>query len=121
MEGKIGGIVVLIIIASIITWSKFSNKDDFKQEFSITAHQVIETIDDYAQHPTDYDYYFQKHHEQAFEHNYLLGGKLSDGKFNEDDYWQEVFDSMIKSAESDRQTEIAEIFRDLQTRILQSN
>ena len=118
MEGKIGGIIVALLIACGLVYMQYSNKGNDEQELRDVAHEVLMTISDYDQNESDYDFYFDMHHEQAFEDNYQMGGKRRSASFDEDGYWTQILSAMIETAQADKEPEIIAGLQDLKLRFL---
>lgn len=107
MEGKVGGIVLALLIACGVVWYKYSNKSDFAGEVHSVAVEILERLPDYDAHSDEYNAYLDAHHEEAFNAHYRMGGKYSSTQFDEDAYWNDLFAAMILHARSDRQEELA--------------
>ena len=116
MESKIGGIVIALLIACGLVWFQYSSKGSEKDELRQVAYEVLATIDDYSQFESDYDFYFDMHHEEAFENNYQMGGRRRNATFDEDGYWNELLTAMIQTAQADEEPEIVAGLKDLNER-----
>ena len=119
MEGKIGGIVIAILIASGFVWMNYANKGSDRADLKEVAYEVLTTIEDYSQNESDYDFYFEMHHEQAFEDNYQMGGKRRSSSFNEDAYWAQLLTAMIETAQADNEPDIVAGLEDLRVRFFE--
>jgi hypothetical protein len=108
MEGKLGGIIIAILIGGGVFWMRTNDKNENKQELREVAYSVLERSPDFSEHETDYEYYFEMYHDDVFEDHYKLGSKRVAPSFDEDGYWTEMFSSMITSAEADGEDEVVE-------------
>lgn len=119
MEGKIGGIVVALLIAGGLVWMQYSNKGNDEQDLKDVAHEVLMTINDYDQYESDYVFYFDMHHDEAFEDNYQMGGKRRSATFDEDSYWNQILDAMIATAQADKETQVVAGLQNLKVRLFE--
>lgn len=116
--GKLGGIVVAIAIACGLVWMNYSEKGDDKQELREVAFEVFAVLPDYEANQSEYEFYFDMYHDDAFEKHYRMGGKRRAASFDEEAYWTEMFGQMITSATADGEDEVAESLRSLQAEML---
>ena len=116
--GKMAGIIVAILIACGFVWMDYSKKGDDKQELRDVAFEVLAVLPDYEAHESEYQYYFDMYHDDAFETHYQMGGKRRAASFDEEAYWAEMLGLMINSADADGEDEVAESLRLLQTEML---
>ncbi len=116
--GKLGGIVVAIAIACGFVWMDYSKKGDNKEELREVAFEVFAVLPDYEANQSEYEYYFDMYHDDAFENHYRMGGKRRSASFDEEAYWIEMFGLMIDSAKADGEDDIAESLESLQDEML---
>lgn len=118
MEGKLGGIVVALLIVGGIFWFKFNNKDSAGQEVHHAAILLFETLPDYNDHADDYEAYLDNHHESLFDRHYRMGSRRTSSSFNEDAYWNDLFTAMVIDARSDGNEELANNLAGLHQRLM---
>lgn len=117
MEGKAAGIFIAILIACGVVWYQYSSKGSESADMREVAAAVFETMPDYAEHQSDYEYYLDLYHEDAFENNYSMGSRRRSSSFDEGEYWNELLNAMITTASADKKPEVAENLTQLRLRI----
>lgn len=109
MNGRsFGGILVALVIAGFVVYSKFQKQDDAGKETLAQAHALVATCEGYANNKPYYDKVCDEAHELAFDHAYKLGGRRSSGRLEEDQYWREFFEIAISHATRARQKPVAD-------------
>jgi hypothetical protein len=116
MEGKVGGILIGVIIAVGVVWFRYSNKDTRDQDLRDTAYALFETVTDPARDARVLGDWFERHHETCFDANYRMGGRRTSTEFDETGYWNDLFDAMNAEAARANRTDLTEDLRRLRLR-----
>ncbi|MEM8758254.1 MAG: hypothetical protein AAGF47_10795 [Planctomycetota bacterium] len=96
--GKLGGIVVALVIAGVMVGLKYSNKSDSADEYREQVSMLLATIPDYAEAGDYYEGLCDVHHERVFEEHYTMGGRRSSSSFDADAYIHDLLKTMAADA-----------------------
>ena len=118
MDSKIAGIIVALLIGGGILWMKSSDKSENSQDLRNLVYEVLETADNFDKYESEYQMYFDLYHDEVFDANYRMGGRRTGPSFDEEAYWTEMFTLMIRSADADGETEVADGLRSLRDQLL---
>ena len=111
--GKVGGILVAIVIAVVIVGMQYSNKSEEADSTRVQVTELLQSLPDYEQAGPWYEGLADTHHEAAFEHAYKMGGKRTATTFDRMGYIHELLDNMAADADRQDQKERAGYLREL--------
>lgn len=94
MGEKAFGIIVAVLIAGGLVWWQFGKKDGRSDEVHQRAVEVIESLDHYPGHERLYLDTLEANHERIFDAHYMIGGRRTRARFDEDEYWAELYATM---------------------------
>ncbi|MEL6796635.1 MAG: hypothetical protein AAFO89_07400 [Planctomycetota bacterium] len=106
--GKVGGIVVALIIAGVMVSMKFSNKSDASGEYREQVSVLLATLPDYEQGKDYYEALCDQHHEDCFEAYYKMGSRRTGASFDSDAYIHDLLKRMAADARANGHTAQAE-------------
>ncbi len=118
MERSIGGVIAALVIAGAVIGFKFYSKSEVAKE---TLAQAQQTCADCSAYKDNADYITGlciMYHENAFDHNYSIGGRRSSSKFDSDAYYAELLEAMAAHAAKDGRKDIAESLIALEHKIV---
>ncbi len=115
--GKLGGIVIALIIAAVLVGMKYSNKDDAAADTRAQVSALLQTLPDYDEAGPWYEGLADTHHEAVFEDHYQMGGRRTSTSFDAMAYIHDLLDHMIQDAESANQEARADLMRQLKQEV----
>lgn len=115
--GKVGGIIVALVIASVVVGFQYSNKGELADETRVQVSELLLTLPDYDEAGAYYEGLADVHHEGAFEHHHKMGGRRTSSSFDSMGYIRELLELMAKDAESSNQEVRAGYLRQLKSEV----
>ncbi|GAB5496545.1 MAG: hypothetical protein Phyf2KO_16250 [Phycisphaerales bacterium] len=113
--GKVGGIVVALVIAAVMIGLKFSKKDELATDTRVQVTELLTTLPDYNEAGPYYEGLADVHHERVFDHHHKMGGRRTSSSFDSMGYIRELLEEMAKDAERNNQDVRAGYLRDLKS------
>jgi hypothetical protein len=108
MEGRLGGVVVAIVIIGAVIGFKFYNKGSAADDVLLQARETVAQCPVYTKDPAYCDMICEACHDAAFDAAYTLGGRRSSAKFDESKYWDELYRGMMARANADGRKDVAD-------------
>ncbi|MBL8760201.1 MAG: hypothetical protein JNL50_02775 [Phycisphaerae bacterium] len=108
MERSIGGVIAALVIAGAVFGYKFYNKSEVATEALARAQQTCAECSMYKDNSDYIEGLCIMYHEDAFDHNYSIGGRRRSGRFDADAYYAELLENMAAHAERDGRKDIAD-------------
>lgn len=94
MGEKAIGIIVAVCIAGGVLWWKFGKQDDVSDAMYQEALALFETLPNYAGNEDEYAESLERVHDGVFDRHYMMGGRRTSARFDEDAYWTDLFATM---------------------------
>jgi hypothetical protein len=111
--GKVGGIVIAIIIAVIAVSMQFSNKSELADDTRLQVTSLLQGLPDYSEAGPYYEGLATKYHETTFEDFHKMGSRRTSSSFDTMGYIKELLEAMAKDADGNGQSERAGYLREL--------
>lgn len=121
MEKSVGGTIAALVIAGGFIGYKFYHKSEVGHDTLNEAQRVCVDCSSYKDNADYITGLCIMYHDNAFDHNYSIGGRRSFGRFDHDGYYAELFESMAAHASKDGRKDIAESLIALEHKVVRED
>lgn len=104
----VGGLVAVAIAAAVFLGRGMFQRENLDSKYLTEAYALVEHCDQYRKHQGYIIGICESVHEEAFRQSFSPGGRRRSAKFNEGQYFSELFKRMRERAITDGQYEVAE-------------
>ncbi|RNC80493.1 MAG: hypothetical protein ED559_01390 [Phycisphaera sp.] len=115
--GKVGGVVVALVIAGVLVGLRFSNKDELAADTRVQVTELLMNLPDYGEAGAYYESLADTHHETVFDHHHKMSGRRISSSFDSMGYIHELLEEMAKDAERSNQNARAGYLRTLKSEV----
>ena len=111
--GKIGGILVALVIGIVMVSMQYSNKSELADDTRLQVTGLLQNLPDYQEAGDYYEGLATKYHETTFEDYHKMGSRRKSSSFDSMGYIHELLEVMAKDAEGNGQSVRAGYLREL--------
>ena len=111
--GKVGVVVIALIIGIVVVSMQYSKKSDLADDTRLQVTAFLESLPDYSEAGPYYESLADTHHEAIFAEYHKTGGRRTRSSFDSMGYIKELLEEMAKDAENNNQTARAGYLREL--------
>ncbi len=115
--GKVGGIVVALVIAGVLVGLRFSNKDELAADTRVQVTELLMNLPDYNEAGPYYEGLADTYHEAIFDQHHKMGGRRTSSSFDSMGYIHELLEMMANDAERNNQDVRAGYLRTLKSEV----
>lgn len=111
--GKVGGVIVALIIAAVVYGMRSSDTSELRDDTRVKVTALLQTLPDYSEAGPWYEGLATTHHETVFDAHHNMGSRRTGPSFDQMGYIHELLDKMAVDADSANQKERAGYIREL--------
>ncbi|MEL6443345.1 MAG: hypothetical protein AAF089_17505 [Bacteroidota bacterium] len=111
----------IVLVIAFVLGMKFFKQHEADGDIHDEAYLFVEALPDFDQHQAFYATAFEVAHDKAFQEAYHPGRRRRAATFDEDRYFEVLFDSMASQAQAGGDADHADMIRTYATLLLTSS